>query len=154
MIPQPLLSCAFLSCCDRNASLQLADLGDQWHILWNSFARVTRISSAVTCIATETLHKVLLCKWSGHALTLCSHYNTIFLNPLPANFNYHSLDDYDKIINSKLIMPCEWLCLQHFWVLWRFGRLRHGWNLLNKVGNASVQTEKGCGSYAKARPLT
>ena len=70
-------------------------------------------------------------------------------NPLPANSLYCAIDRNDKIINSILTGTRERLCAQRFLVLERIRKLPQGGNRMNKVGNASLRTEKGCGSYTK-----
>ena len=73
------------------------------------------------------------------------------VNPLPANFHYCAIDRNDKMINSNLTGIREQLCAQRFLVLERIRKLPQGGNRMNKVGNASLQTEKGCGSYTKVK---
>ena len=68
--------------------------------------------------------------------------NAAIFNPLPANFNYCAFDGRTKL--SILIWLCHAsVCVWRFCVLERIGKLRQGWNLLNKVGNTSLWTEKG-----------
>ena len=78
------------------------------------------------------------------------NYTHVF-NPLPTNFYYCAIDRNDEIINSNLTGTCERLCAQRFLVLERIRKLPQGRNRMNKVGNASLRTEKGCGLYTKVK---
>ena len=76
---------------------------------------------------------------------------SVSINPLPANFHYCTIDGSDEIINSNLTGTRKRLCAQHFLVLERIRKLPQGGNRINKVGNASLRTEKGCGSCTKVK---
>ena len=75
----------------------------------------------------------------------------VHINPLPANFYFCAIDRNDEIINSNLTGTRERLCAQRFLVLEIIRKLPQGGNHMNKVGNASLRTEKGCGSYTKVK---
>jgi len=69
------------------------------------------------------------------------------VNLLPVNFKFCTIDASDEIINSNLTGPCKRLCVQCFLMLERIRKLQQWCNLLKKVWNISLWTEKGCESY-------
>ena len=103
------------------------------------------------CNLTAGLEAVL--KIAAGARVMHRNNNTSLglVNPLPANFHYCAIDRNDEIINSNLTGICERLCAQRFLVLERIRKLPQWGNRMNKVGNASLRTEKGCGSCTKVK---
>ena len=78
--------------------------------------------------------------WHGHATLFCT-----------LSIIAHMKEVTKKSILIWLHLKRQWS--QRFRVLERMGKLRQGWNLLNKVENASLWTKEGCGLYTKVKPI-
>ena len=97
---------------------------------------------------------------------ICCH--KIYCSDLPAKSKFCAFDGSDKIINSNSTVPREHVhnifeCYKDMMHICASGTFAHfilghiyaslATKGLNKVGNASLRTEKGCGFYTKIKPF-